>query len=163
MSSQKNAALMGSIDQTPIMVHKTTSPGDDLGELTKDIQQLAPKKEKQNWRSKRCWCHQEKKLWFWLLVLPENLKFPLITTVHELNHWSTNKMIMIMNPHWWKTSARHKNVFILLVPSVLNLTEGNSSILPPNILVYPMNHSRFGKWISYNCPHLIHISIFQFQ
>lgn len=41
----KNAAFMGSIDQTSFM--KTTSPDDDLRELTKEIQQLGLERKNQ--------------------------------------------------------------------------------------------------------------------
>ena len=47
-------------------------------------------------------CIKKKKLWFGLNnnpVLSETLKFPLLTTVHELNHWSTDKMTAFLNHH----------------------------------------------------------------
>lgn len=32
-------------------------------------------------------------------LLPENLKFPLLTAIYELNYWPTDK-ITLMNQYW---------------------------------------------------------------
>ena len=58
--------------------------------------------EKQDWKN-NCWLDKKRELCF----QPNNntvlktLKFPLLTTVHALNHWSTDKMIAFMNQYWW--------------------------------------------------------------
>lgn len=35
------------------------------------------------------------------LILPEILKFPLLTTVHRLNHWSTDKITVLRDTIDW--------------------------------------------------------------
>ena len=47
---------------------------------------------------------KKKKLWFAPnnnLVLLETLKFPLLSTVHALNHWSTEKIVAFMDQYQW--------------------------------------------------------------
>ena len=48
----------------------------------------------------------------------------------------------------------------LLLPPVQNTTNGNLFILLPDIINCLMDHSRSGKWLSYNFLHLIDISSF---
>jgi len=62
--------------------------------LTREGQQLAYAREKQSWKSEGCWDHKEQGLCFGpsnKLVLPENLKLSLLTTMPELNRWSPEK------------------------------------------------------------------------
>ena len=66
------------------MLQKDVPPNDNLDKLTRDTQQLATEKEKQYWKSNYCWFDKKKELWFGPNddpVLPETLKFPLLTTV----------------------------------------------------------------------------------
>ena len=66
-----------------------SSPKDNLEKLAVEAQHLASKKEKQDWKFNNCWFDQKRKLWFVPNnnpVLLEALKFPLLTTVHALNH-----------------------------------------------------------------------------
>lgn len=103
--SAKNAALKGvSSSQTSVMVQRDVSPVENLEKLARESQQLASKKVKQDWKSNNCWFNKKRKLWFALNnnpVLPGTLKCLLLTTVHALNHWSTDKMIAFMNKYWW--------------------------------------------------------------
>ena len=65
------------------MVQKDIPPNDKLDRLSRDTQQLAPEKERQYWNSSYCSFGKKKKLWFGPNdpVLPETIKFPLLTTV----------------------------------------------------------------------------------
>lgn len=73
------------------MVPKDVPPNDNLDRLARDTQQLAPEKEKQYWNSSYCWFGKKKKLWFGPNepVLPETIKFPLLTTVDP---WTTQSL-----------------------------------------------------------------------
>lgn len=78
-------------------------PDDNLETLTRNAQLLAPEKEKQCWKLNNCWLDKKTDSWFGPsnnLVLPEILKFPLLTTAHALSHWSTGKMTEFMNQYW---------------------------------------------------------------
>ena len=62
------------------------------------------RKRKQDWKFNNCWFDKKRRLWFGpnnYPVPPETLKFPLLTTVHALNHLSTDIMISLMNRYWW--------------------------------------------------------------
>lgn len=83
------------------MVQREGLSNDNLKKLTKDTQQLAPEKEKQYRKSNKCWFNKKTGLWFGpntVPALPEILKFPLLTAVCSLNHWSTENMIAFLNP-----------------------------------------------------------------
>lgn len=54
-SSTKNTALKGTNNQTSVMVQRDVPPNDDLEKLTRDVQQLAPEKEKQYWKFSSSW------------------------------------------------------------------------------------------------------------
>ena len=87
------------------MVERDISPNDNLEKLAREAQQLASEKEKQDWKLNNCWLDKKRKLWFGPnnnQVLPEALKFPVLTIVHAINHWSTDKMIAFVNQYWWE-------------------------------------------------------------
>lgn len=68
---------------------------------------LASEKEKKKKDGKfdNCWFDTKRKFCIGPNknpVLPETLKFPLITPAHTLNHWSTDKMTSFMNQCWWE-------------------------------------------------------------
>lgn len=51
----------------------------------------------------------KRELWFGPNIntaLPEILEFPLLTTVHALNHLSTARMIAFVNHYWWGNSNK---------------------------------------------------------
>ena len=104
--SARNASLKEpNNSQTSVIVQRDTSPNDNLEKLAREAQQLVSEKEKQDWKFNNCWLDKKRKLWFGPNnnpVLPETLKFLLITIVPAINHWSTNKMIAFMNKYWWK-------------------------------------------------------------
>lgn len=75
------------------MVQWVISPN-NLEKLAREAQQLASEKEKQDWKSNNCWFDKKTKLWFRSNnkpVLLQTLKFPVLTTIHTSNHWSTEK------------------------------------------------------------------------
>ena len=103
--STRNAALKGNnSSQTSFLVQRDISPNDNLEKLAREAQQLALEKEKQDLKFNNCWFDKKTKLWFGPdndPVLPETLKFPLLTTAHAFNHWSTDKMIPFVSQDWW--------------------------------------------------------------
>ena len=83
------------------------------------------KKKKQDWRFNNCWFDKKRELLFGANnnpVLPETLQYLLITVVHTLSHWSTDKMIAFLNKYWWEILKRLQKVSILLVQFVQNTT-----------------------------------------
>lgn len=40
------------------------------------------------------------------MAISKILKFPLLTTVQILNHWSTDKLIGLMNQYWWGNAKK---------------------------------------------------------
>ena len=90
--------------QTSVMVQRDISPNDILEKLAKEAQELASEKEKQVWKFNNCWFNVKRKLRFGPTnspVLLKTVKFPLLTTTQALHHWSTDKMIALMNEYWW--------------------------------------------------------------
>lgn len=131
---------MGSISRTSVMVQKTVSSSDNPRELTRVIQQLAPERENQNWDSKGYWCHEGKNFWFRpnkKLILPEKRKFPLLTTIYELNHWSTDQ-ITFMNQYWWGNTDKSAKSAYLICSICPKFNPGKPI---PDILIYPVGHS----------------------
>lgn len=100
--SAKNAALKETNSQTSVMIQKDALPNDNLEKLTRDAQQLALGKERQYRKPKNCLFHKKRELWFGPNnpALPQILKFPLLTPVCALNHWSTDKTIAFINQKW---------------------------------------------------------------
>lgn len=85
------------------MVQAGISPNDNLEKLDREIWKLGSGKGKQNRKVNNCWFNKKRKLWFGSNnnpVLPETLKFPVLTTVWALNHWSTDRMIAFLNQYW---------------------------------------------------------------
>lgn len=79
----------------------------------------------------------------------KNLKLPLLTSVHELNHWSLEKMVTFMNPFWWGIIRRPRKAFLLLVLPALNSTKGSLLTPSTNSSSGPF---KAGKWISNGRP-----------
>ena len=107
--------------QTSVIVQKDISPNDNSETLAREAQQWASEKEKHDWRFNNCWFDKKRKLLFGPnnnRVLPETLQSLLITIVHTLSHWSTDKMIAFMNTYWWGTLKRPLKVSRSLVPFV---------------------------------------------
>lgn len=80
------------------MVQRDVPLNDNLEKLTRDAQKLAPEKEKQYWKSNNCRFDKKRELGLGPNnnpLLPEILKFPLLTVVHALNHWSTDKITFV--------------------------------------------------------------------
>lgn len=92
--STKNTTFKEINSQTSVMVQRDVSPNYNLEKLTRDTQQLAPEREKQYGKSSNCWLNKENCGLDQInnLVLPEILTFLWLTTIHVLNHWSTDKM-----------------------------------------------------------------------
>lgn len=157
-TSAKNTALMRFVDlyHSPKDYSPWRGPkGSDQGITTASLW-----RGEANWKAEGCWYSEEKGLWFGPVnkpLLPGKSKnLPLLTTVCELNHWSTEKMVTSMSQYWWgNISKATENA--CLAPSVLNSTQGNLFAPPRNILVYPVDHLRPGRWVSYSCPHLTDI------
>lgn len=64
---------------------------------------IVPEREKSNWKFNNCWLNK-RVLWFGPnnnQALPEILKFPVLTIIHALNHWSTDKLIELINQYLW--------------------------------------------------------------
>lgn len=84
------------------MVQRNSPPDDNVEKLPRDIQQSAPERKNNidnqmvvgMVRRKTSGGPNKKP------VLPEILKFPLLTTVHALNHLPIDKMVMFMNQYW---------------------------------------------------------------
>ena len=84
------------------MMQRGISPNDNLEKLAGEAQQLVSKKEK-DWKF-NSWFDKKRKLWFRSnnnSVLLEIPKFILLTIVHALDHWSTDKIPSFMNQYWW--------------------------------------------------------------
>ena len=90
----RNAALKGTnSSQTSVMIQRDISTNDNLEKMAGEAQQLASEKGKQIWKLPNCWFDKKRKLWFGQNnnpVLPETVKFPLLTPIHALNLWSTD-------------------------------------------------------------------------
>ena len=84
------------------MIQRGISPNDNLEKLAGEAQQLVSKKEK-DWKF-NSWFDKKRKLWFRSnnnSVLLEIPKFILLTIVHALDRWSTDKIPSFMNQYWW--------------------------------------------------------------
>ena len=94
-------------------------------------------------------------------VLLETLKFPLLTIVHALNHWSTEKIIAFMDQYWWGNINKATKSAYLTCPTCPNTAQESLFIQLLDILNRLTDHSRFGKWISYNSLQLMDINMFK--
>ena len=106
---------------------------------------------------------RERKLWFGQNnnpVLSETLSFPLLTIVHALNHWSTDKMVAFINQYWLGTINKAAKTAYLTYPICLKYNPRKHVCTAPKISNCLMEHSRSGRWISYNCVCLMDINIF---
>ena len=130
--------------QISVMVQRDISPNDNFltFKLAREAQRLASEKEKQDGKFKNYWFDKKRKLWFRLTNNPVLLKYPLFTTVHTLNHWSTNKMTAVMNQHRWGNTKKATKSIYLTCPTCLKY------------------NPRSEKWISYNLLWLIDINMF---
>ena len=119
-TSTRNAALNGTNShQISVMAQRDISLNDHLEKLAREAQQLASEREKQGWKFNNCWFDKKRKLYFRPNnnpVLLETLKFSPLTTVHALNHWSTDKMIAFMNQYWWGNSKKAAKSTYLTCP-----------------------------------------------
>ena len=82
---------------------------------------MASKQEKHDWKFSNSWFDKKIKVWFATnsnTVLPETLKFLLLTTGHVLGLWSTDKMIAFMSQYWWRTIYKATEIAYLLTPLV---------------------------------------------
>ena len=82
-----------------VIGHRDICPN-NLEKLAREAQQLASEKGKKNWKFNNFSFDKKRKLLFGPNtnpVLPEILKFPLLTTVRALNHWSPDKMRAFVN------------------------------------------------------------------
>ena len=57
-------------------------------------------------------------------VLLETLKFWLITAVHALNRWSTDKMTTFINQYWWGNINKATKCSYLTCATCPNITQG---------------------------------------
>ena len=102
--STRNAALkVINKSQTSVMVHRDSSPNYNLEKLAREAQYLASEKGNKIGNStvvgliKRESAESDEIA----ARFYRRLKFPLLTTVHALNYWPTDKMITFMNQYWW--------------------------------------------------------------
>lgn len=75
----------------PSVIPKSYFPSYNLEKLAIETQPLTSEKKK-----------KKKKPWLELInnsILPETLKFPVLSTVHALNRWATDKMITFMSQY----------------------------------------------------------------
>ena len=72
----------------------------------------------------------------------------------------TIKETASMNQYWWENINKTIKSICPLVPSVQNISQRNLFALLPDILNCLMSHSRFGRWNSYSCLHLMDINMF---
>lgn len=77
-------------------------------------------------------------------VLLETLKSPLLTTVHVINDWSTNKIITLKNIGG-ETLTRPQKLPTLLVPLIQDLNQEGRFVLLLDILNRLMDNSRCGN------------------
>ena len=106
---------------------------------------MASEKEKQDWKFNNCWFDKKRKFLFGRNnepVLLEALKFPLLTTVHALNHWFTDKMIAFRNQYWWETLIRPQKVPISL-SHCLKYKPGKSVCIAPRHFKLPNGPFKF--------------------
>lgn len=82
-------------------------------------------------------------------LLPEILKFPVPTTVHAMNHGSTDKMINFINQYWWENINKATKSTYFSCPTY---PKYNPRKLSTYIFNCPMNHLRFGKWTLFSYP-----------
>lgn len=95
-------ALKETNRQISVLVQRGVSPNNYLEISTRDAQHLFPEKEKQYSKSSNCCFHKKKRENSGLGQKPiptRSPKFPLLTTVHALNHQSMYKMIMFINQY----------------------------------------------------------------
>ena len=132
--SARHAVLKGTnSSQTSVMIKRDISTNDNLEKLAREAQKLASEKETQDWKFNNCWFDKKRKCWFGPNnnpVLRETLKLPLLSTVHALNHWSTDKMIAFMNQYWRGNINKTTKMPTSLVPLVLNITHRSLFVLP---------------------------------
>ena len=106
----RNVALKGTnSNQTSVMVQAGIFLNDKLEKLDREIWKLTSGKEKQNRKVNNSWFDRKRKLWFVSnnnQVLPETLKFPILTTEWELNYWSYDRMIAFLDQYWWENINR---------------------------------------------------------
>lgn len=79
------------------------------------------------------------------LVLSENLKFLLLITIHELNHWSTDKVIMFMNQCWGNQHCRAAKSAYLACSICPEFNPGEPICTAPGYFNLPFNRP-FEVW-----------------
>ena len=127
---------------------------------------MISEKEKQDLKFNNCWFDTKKKLWFWPnnnLKLLGTLKFSLLTTVHALNHWFTDKTIDFMNHYWWGNINKIAKSAYLTCPVVWSAAWGSLFVLFPGILNCLMDHLKSGKQASFNFLHLMDTNMLSYR
>lgn len=124
-----------------VPVPRDVVPSDNLQNSTRDTQQLAPEREKQNKTGNLFIVGSIKRgnsgsNRINNLALPEILNFPLLASIHALNHWSTDKMIVLVNQHWRRKINKAAKSAYFTYPPVQSAIQGNL----------------FALWISYISP-----------
>ena len=89
--STKNAAFKETNSQASVTVQDVLL-NDNLDKLTTAAQQLAPERRNNNRNLVTVASIKMKNYPNTNLALPEILNFPILTTVHALNHWSADKI-----------------------------------------------------------------------
>lgn len=95
--STKYAVFREINSQVSVMVQEDVLLNENLDKLTTDVQQLGPERRNNTGNLIIVSSIKIKNYPNNDLALPESLKFPILTTIHELNHWSTDKIITLMN------------------------------------------------------------------
>ena len=130
-NSARNAAFKRTTSiQTSVMIQRDISPNDNLEKLAREAQKLASEKKKQNWKFNNCCFDKKRKLRFGPNnnpVLPDTVKFLLFTTIHSLNHLSTDKMTAFMNQYWWGNIRKATKSAYLTCPIVQSTIQGSCS------------------------------------
>lgn len=96
--------------QVFVMVQEDVLLNDNLDKLTADAQQLAPVRRNDIGNLIIVSSLKIKNNPNNDLALPEILKFPILTTIHALNHWSADKIIILMNQCWLENLIRPQKV-----------------------------------------------------
>lgn len=92
----------------------------------------------------------------------KRLTSPLLSTIHALNYWSTDKNNSIHESILVETLTRLQKVPNSLVSLDQSITQGNLFVLLPDIISCVKDHSSSDKWILYNFLYHTDINMFNY-
>lgn len=130
------------------LVQRGISPNSNLEKLAREASQLVSEKEKQDWKSNNCWFDKKRKAWFrpnrtpvlWLYNFHSRLLW-MHETLGPLQNDSMHGSLLV-----WRLNKAGEST-CLIFPTCPKDNQGSFFPLPPNILNYTTDYSRFANGV----------------